>query len=283
MKDTTEINKINEVLVKILAPNPGIMTGNGTNTYLVGEKTLAVVDPGPDHKGHLETIVNYAHKRAKGNIKYILLTHAHPDHALGTAKLKEMTGAVVAAFGPSTDIMPLKPDIYVSEGFVFTLDKVRLRTLHTPGHSSDHLCFLLEDMNCLLAGDHIMQGSTVVILPPQGDMGLYLKSLYRLASLTPPLQTIAPGHGEMITNPAVTLNEYITHRLAREKAVEDSLKTFKKATIDQLLPLVYQDTDPVLHPIARYSLWAHLRKLTLEKKVTCQNMDNLNSMWIYNG
>ena len=202
---------------RIVAPNPGMMTGPGTNTYLVGIDEIVVVDPGPDDKGHLDAIAGCGGDR----IRWIVCTHTHPDHSPGAAGLQARTGAEVLAYDARDDLAIDRP---LSDGDVIEATEFVLRAVHTPGHASNHLCFVLEQERLLFSGDHIMEGSTVVISPPDGDMAVYLASLERVKTLRPRLRTIAPGHGHLIDDPAVRLAGYITHRLEREAAILAALE-----------------------------------------------------------
>ncbi len=257
---------------KVVAPNPGVMTGPGTNSYLVGSGALAVIDPGPAHDGHLDALA----RAGEGRIRWVLTTHTHPDHSPGAAGLKERTGAEVLGFAARDGF---EPDRLLAEGSVLESAEFRLRALHTPGHASNHLCFLLEGAQLLFSGDHVMDGSTVVISPPDGDMDAYLGSLRRLQRLRPPLEAIAPGHGALITEPADRLGYYIAHRLERERMVLAALSEAGRATVDELLPVVYADVDEERHPIARRSLWAHLRKLAGEGAVVGDDVDEVEAGW----
>ena len=158
---------ISPMVRRILAPNPGVFTGPGTNTYLVGIDEVVVVDPGPDladDTSHLDAVVACGGDR----IRWIVCTHTHPDHSPATAALKERTGAEVLAFRTDDNLPAV--DTEIGDGYVLEGTEFRLRALHTPGHASNHLCFLLEGEQLLFSGDHIMNGSTVVIRPPDGDM-----------------------------------------------------------------------------------------------------------------
>jgi glyoxylase-like metal-dependent hydrolase (beta-lactamase superfamily II) len=177
---------------RILGPNPGVMTGPGTNTYLVGIDEVAVIDPGVDDAGHLDAILGCGGDR----IRWILCTHTHPDHAPGAAALRAATGAEVLAF-ESRD--GLDVDVAIGDKHVIEATEFRLTAVHTPGHASNHLCFHLRQEGLLFSGDHIMQGSTVVIAPPDGDMATYLASLEKVRALR--LKAIAPGHGHLIGTP----------------------------------------------------------------------------------
>lgn len=244
---------------RIVAPNAGMMTGPGTNTYLVGIDEIAVIDPGPDDADHLEAIAGCGGDR----IRWILCTHTHPDHAPGAAALKERTGARVMAFGNRDG---LKVDGRLRQGDRIEATEFRLTAHHTPGHASNHLCYFLEEERMLFSGDHVMQGSTVVIKPPDGDMAAYLDSLERVKALR--LKSIAPGHGYLIEDPKPVVQWYIDHRLAREQMVLDALAARGTATIPVLVEDIYTDVDPVLYPVARYSVHAHLLKLAADGKVT---------------
>jgi glyoxylase-like metal-dependent hydrolase (beta-lactamase superfamily II) len=251
-----------DLVVRVTAPNPSVMTGPGTNTYLVGRGELAVVDPGPSIDAHLDAIEAAA--APLGEIRWIAVTHHHPDHAPAATGLSRRTGAPVIAHGhPEVDA----PDRAVGEGYVLTTSRFALRALHTPGHASDHLCWLLEGPSLLFSGDHVMQGSTVVIRPPDGDMAQYLASLERLAAERPPLRTVAPGHGRLIGDPAGVIRGIVEHRLEREQLVETVVRAWPSSTVEELLPTVYPDLAEALVPWARQSLLAHLQKLSAEGRI----------------
>jgi glyoxylase-like metal-dependent hydrolase (beta-lactamase superfamily II) len=253
---------------RIVCENPSFMTGPGTNTYLVGIDEIAVIDPGPEDADHLEAIAGCGGDR----IRWILLTHTHPDHSPGAAALRERTGAQLLAYGRGPDDLPL--DGTLRDGDVIEATEYHLRVMHTPGHASDHLCYLLPEERTLFTGDHIMEGSTVVIAPPDGDMQAYLASLERLKAIKPRLRAIAPGHGHLIENPIEVIDEYITHRLEREQQVLDALRAAGSATIADLVSAIYQDVPAELHPVAAYSVWAHLRKLAAEGRATGDTLED---------
>lgn len=262
-------------LRRITAPNPGPMTGEGTNCYLIGQDDIAVVDPGPAIDSHINHIVEIAGDR----IKWIIVTHTHRDHSPAAAKLAEITGAPclgMLASDPSMQDSSFVPDVVLAHDDTIASSDFTLRTIHTPGHVDNHLCFLLEEDGILLAGDHIMNGSTVVIVPPQGDMKAYIESLQRLKDYS--LKAIAPGHGELIENPMDVLDWTVKHRLIREEKVLSKL-TSQPALLSELVTLVYDDVSPTLHPIAEYSLWAHLLKLEKDKKAIGSNDNNGVTRW----
>jgi glyoxylase-like metal-dependent hydrolase (beta-lactamase superfamily II) len=256
---------------RILAPNPGVMTGPGTNTYLIGIDEVAVVDPGIDDTGHIDAIVGCGGDR----IRWILCTHTHPDHSPGAAALAARTGAPVLAY-ESRD--GLDVDEPIGDGFQLEATEFRMTAVHTPGHASNHLCYLVEEERLLLSGDHIMQGSTVVIAPPDGDMAAYLDSLERLKSLR--LKAIAPGHGHLIEDPAAVIDDYITHRLERENQVLDAVSR-GVTRIDAIVDELYPELVDELVPRARQSVHAHLRKLSGEGRVATVDADDPTGDWTH--
>ena len=255
---------------RVLAPNPGVMTGPGTNTYVVGIDEVAVIDPGIDDAGHLEAIVGCGGDR----IRWILCTHTHPDHSPGAAALKARTGAEVLAF-ESRD--GLEVDTSIADGFRIEATEFRLKAVHTPGHASNHLCYLLEEERLLFSGDHIMQGSTVVIAPPDGDMAAYLESLARIRGLR--LRSIAPGHGHLIDDPIAVIDEYVSHRLEREQQVVAALAAGDRTTA-QIVARLYPDLIEELVPRAAQTVHAHLRKLASDGGASSPDPDDPEAEWI---
>jgi glyoxylase-like metal-dependent hydrolase (beta-lactamase superfamily II) len=254
---------------RVLGPNPGVMTGPGTNTYLVGIDEVAVIDPGIEDDGHLEAVVGCGGDR----IRWILCTHTHPDHSPGAAALKARTGAEVLAF-ESRD--GLEVDTSIADGFQIEATEFRLTAVHTPGHASNHLCYLLEEERLLFSGDHIMQGSTVVIAPPDGDMAAYLESLAKVRALR--LRAIAPGHGHLIDEPVAVIDEYVSHRLEREQQVLDALAAGDRTTA-AIVTRLYVDLVDELVPRARQSVHAHLRKLAAEGRAESADVDDIDAIW----
>lgn len=267
-----EVRTLAPRLRRILAPNPGIFTGPGTNTYLIGEDQVVVVDPGPIDDVHLQRVA----VAGAGRIRWIVVTHTHPDHSPAAAALAALTGAEVLGYDARDDF---EPDTQIGDGWSLRTPEFELSALHTPGHASNHLCYLLERDRVLLSGDHIMSGSTVVIAPPDGDMAAYVEALRRLEQLRPPVRSILPGHGDLIGDPGGKVREYIDHRLAREAAVAAFLEGAGRATVDQIVAGVYTDVPEVLHPVARFSVWAHLRKLRDEGRARAVDPDDLATEW----
>lgn len=250
---------------RVTAPNPGVMTGPGTNSYLIGRGRLALVDPGPEIEAHRDVLL----AAAGAGLERIFCTHTHRDHSPLARELKARTGAQIYGFGKVPDDgrqdRAFAPDIELKDGDEIDCGEFRLRAVHTPGHASNHLCYLLEDTGTLFTGDHVMQGSTVVISPPDGDMQAYLASLDRLLTLD--IAAFAPGHGRLIEAPHDEVRRLIAHRLKREQKVLDAFAVRNPATLDELVPIVYADVSVKLHPVARRSLQAHLIKLGREARV----------------
>ncbi|WP_241505882.1 MBL fold metallo-hydrolase [Parahaliea mediterranea] len=250
---------------RLVAPNPGMMTGPGTNTYLLGHEQVAVLDPGPAIEEHIEAIL----AAGAGKIRWIVCTHTHPDHSPAWQALATATGAEVLGALPADDRFQddtFAPTVQLQHDFVLQTPEFSLRALHTPGHVSNHFCFLLEEEGMLFAGDHIMKGSTVVIVPPGGDMKAYIASLELL--LDYPLQCIAPGHGDVIADPRAEVAQLVEHRLRRERKVLAGLQQLGRADADALVKVVYDDVDSSRHEWAKLSMAAHLIKLRQEQRAT---------------
>lgn len=252
---------------RITAPNPGMMTGPGTNTYLVGNAELAVIDPGPDIQEHIDAILQAA-TDMHAPIRWILCTHTHIDHSPGANRLRDATDAPVIgqlARYPKGQDSTFKPDQHWQHGDAIRSDEFTLRAVHTPGHASNHLCFYLEEEQTLFTGDHIMEGSTVVIAPPDGDMLAYMNSLHQLKEL--PLRHLAPAHGNRIDNPLQIIEALIWHRTLRERKTVEKMQQLGPCTLATLTPSVYDEVPAFLHGLAQMSLLAHLLKLEQERVV----------------
>ncbi len=245
----------------ILAPNAGLMTGQGTNTYLVWahDGSCAVIDPGPDDPSHLDAVVEAI--AAHGVLEAMLVTHGHHDHDAGAPRLRERTGAPVLAWSREGTAAAART---LADGAEVVVGGRAVRALHTPGHRFDHLCFLLEDSGVLFAGDLVAGVGTVAIAPPEGDLTDYMASLRRLRDL--PLRMVLPGHGPPIDTPRQRLDEYIAHREVREAQVLAALADGPR-TAAAMVAAIYAEVDPALHPAAALSVTAHLLKLEREGRV----------------
>ena len=250
-------------VVRLTAPNPGMMTGPGTNTYILGHERFTVLDPGPANGAHIERILELT----GGVVDQVVVTHTHMDHSPAVAQLKARTGCRVFGWpapegagqdqGFTADDQPEHEDLIVTEAGV-------LKVLHTPGHASNHLCYLLLDQELLFSGDHIMQGSTVVINPPDGDMKAYIDSMYDL--LAEPVRFIAPAHGFLMGQPAAVMDYLITHRLSREHKVWRALEALAPVSLKDLTARAYDDVPAAIHGLAARSALAHLLKLEAEHR-----------------
>jgi len=274
-----------------------MMTGPGTNTYLLGSDRLALVDPGPIDDQHERRLLEEAGDR----LRWILVTHTHIDHSPLAAALKDATGAEIVAFGPAppapptvpgrkithldTHDMSFAPDRLLADGDTLDTGEMLVAAVYTPGHTSNHLCFEIEGTGLLFSGDHVMSGSTVVIAPPDGDMAVYLESLEKVRSRRP--RRIAPGHGDMIDDPGAVLDGYLRHRLEREAQVLAQLRagdaghgsTGAGVVIDDLVAAIYVEVPKELHPVARFSVWAHLRKLRAEGRARSDEPEDIDARW----
>ena len=262
-------DQISSGVLRLLAPNAGMMTGPGTNTYLIGNSEVAVLDPGPASTEHIAAI----QRVAPGPIKWILVTHTHPDHSPAAARLAAATGAELLGQPPPdgrTQDKTFAPDRILRNGDVLETGEFRILAVHTPGHASNHICYRHEALRWLFTGDHIMSGSTVVIDPPDGDMGHYIESLEKLKTLN--LAALAPGHGPLIENPDEVVAWLINHRMKREAKVVAALENHANLSVRDLTPFVYDEVDKKLYHLAERSLLAHLLKLEREE-LACKEND----------
>ena len=254
-----EVVEIAPDVRRITAPNPGVMTGPGTNSYILGDDDLMLIDPGPEIDSHRDALLAAVGKK----LRWILCTHTHRDHSPLAQAIKYATGAQILGYGrvPSDGRQDeaFAPDRALDDGDVVDCGVFRVRAVHTPGHASNHLCYLLEGRGVLFTGDHVMQGSTVVISPPDGDMQAYLDSLERLNTLD--VGAFAPGHGHVIETPQAEVQKLIAHRLRREEKIFAALSLVGPATLEELVRTAYDDVSERIHNVAMRSLHAVLIRL----------------------
>ena len=275
----------------VLAPNPSALTGPGTNSFLLGTREVAVIDPGPDIPAHLDAIVVAAGGR--GRISHILVTHAHLDHSGGARTLSRMTGAPVLAFGDagagrSPTMARLAgqgtqggegvdrdfaPDIVLANGAVVETAEWRLTAIHTPGHMGNHLSFAAADT--IFCGDLVMAWATTLISPPEGDLADFLRSLDRLAALGP--ARLLPAHGPAVTDPPARLAELATHRRARTAQVMAALRDAPDVP-SSLAARIY-DVPPELLPAAARNVLAHLIALCDLGAVRAEGAQLSTAIW----
>jgi glyoxylase-like metal-dependent hydrolase (beta-lactamase superfamily II) len=250
---------------RVVANNPSLMTGPGTNTYLVGIDEVAVIDPGPALAKHVDAIVGASMRE---RVRWVLLTHTHPDHWPAAQKIKKLTGAEIAGFSPfpKADEVTVSLDRVLGDGDTIDGTEFRLEAMHTPGHAPNHLCFFLDEERVLFTGDHVLNGTTTVVNPQRGgDMTEYLASLDRLRKIKR-LARICPGHGDVIEDTKAVLDEYVAHRKLRERQILKLLKE-QPRTIKKIVDTLYTETPEGLIEMAQHQVHAHLIKLKNEGKV----------------
>jgi glyoxylase-like metal-dependent hydrolase (beta-lactamase superfamily II) len=256
--------RLTDRVCRVLGLNPGLMTGPGTNTYLVGVRQPLLIDTGAGVAGYVPLLTGFLRREGLGDVPRVLLTHRHVDHMGGVPDVRRAFPRVpVAKLVANDATLPVPVEPLVDQA-VIRGDGVTLRALHTPGHASDHLCFYLEEERALFTGDLVLGGSTTVIPPDDGDLADYLGSLRRILALD--VQRIYPAHGPVLEPARPVIEGYLAHRAERDRQILATLETGVE-TIPGIVRVVYRDVDPALHPIARLSVTSHLVKLEREGRV----------------
>jgi len=258
-------DQVSPLIRRVIAKNPGPFTFTGTGTYIVGHGSVAVIDPGPADNDHILALMAALEGET---VSHILITHTHLDHSPAAAALQQLTGAQTYGFGPhgagkraegivveEGGDMDFVPDIKLNGGESLSGDDWTIDVIYTPGHTSNHLCFALADERAVFTGDHIMGWSTTVIAPPDGDMKAYFESLSTMLKREDAVYW--PTHGPSIDTPKDFVSSLIAHRQAREQDILTALHG-GKSTIAEMVPVIYADLDPRLHPAAGLSVFAHL-------------------------
>lgn len=271
---------------RLTANNPGPFTGWGTNVYLVGESELAIIDPGPDTDDHFEVLLKAVGTKSVSNI---FVTHHHRDHSPMAPRLGEHFKCQTIGFGSplnsanaqaggfeEADHADFVPDVIAQDKQVFTGDGWWIKCLHTPGHTSNHMCYAVIPDNGLICGDHVLAWSTSVVIPPDGNMADYMSSLALVKQQN--FAELWPGHGPAITDPKPFLEAYIQHRMLRDQQILLQLQTGPK-TIKQLVPIIYADIDIKLYPAASISMLSHLIRLCQIGQVKCDGKPGLGRIW----
>ncbi|MBV9571771.1 MAG: MBL fold metallo-hydrolase [Alphaproteobacteria bacterium] len=272
-----ELQRLSPTVSRLLAHNPGPFTFRGTGVYIVEagdtSREVAVIDPGPLVPEHLDAL---RHALRDKHVTHILITHTHSDHSPAAQQLKEWTGAKTYGFGPHGSGMGddakaeeagdlnFVPDVAVRDGDVIAGGDFALECLHTPGHTSNHMCYALRGEKALFTGDHVMGWSTTVVAPPDGDMALYVASLRKLLARHD--RILYPTHGGPIRDSKPFLKAYLQHRLEREAQIVVCLRE-GGTTIPDIVARLYADVDPRLHPAASRTVLAHLLQLQAEGRV----------------
>ncbi|NKL03315.1 MBL fold metallo-hydrolase [Rhizobium leguminosarum bv. viciae] len=256
---------------RVTVNNPGPFTFFGTNSYIIGSSSVAVIDPGPEDEAHFQALMAALGGRA---VTHIVVSHTHRDHSPLAKRLQAATGAVTVGQGPHRPARPLRageinpfsessdlsfvPDIALSDGETISGDGWSLSAVLTPGHTANHAAFALEGREILFSGDHVMAWSTSIVAPPDGSMADYMESLERLIEREDGL--LLPGHGGPVTEPATFLKALKAHRLKREQAVLARIRAGDRG-IAEMVKVIYRDTDPKLHGAAALSVLAHIEDL----------------------
>ncbi|MDK9697208.1 MAG: MBL fold metallo-hydrolase [Siculibacillus sp.] len=262
---------LSALVTRVVANNSGPFTFHGTNTFLVGTRDVAVIDPGPDDPAHVEAVLRAIDGRP---VRAILATHTHRDHSPAARPLAAATGATVYGEGPHRPARPLelgeinpldasgdhdfRPDVRLADGDRVTGDGWTLEAIATPGHTPNHLCFALEEEATIFTGDHVMAWSTSIVAPPDGLMADYMASLARL--IARPEGMLLPAHGTGIAEPTEFLGALVRHRKGRERAVLERLAAGDE-TIAEMVRVVYAEVDRSLHGAAALSMLAHVEDL----------------------
>lgn len=258
-------------VVRVTVNNPSAFTFHGTNSYIVGTDTLAVIDPGPLDENHLRALVATIAGRP---VSHIFVSHTHIDHSPLAARLAAETGAQVLAEGPHRPARPLRigeinpldasgddafmPDVALAEGQLVAGDGWALRAIHTPGHAANHVVFALDGTDIVFSADHVMAWSTSIVAPPDGAMADYMASLDKMLEREDGLYL--PGHGGPVARPAAFVRGLKAHRKMRERAIIERLRSGDR-TVDEMVAAIYRDVDPRLHGAAGLSVLAHLEDL----------------------
>lgn len=276
-------------VLRLTANNPSAFTFHGTNSYVVGKDTLAVIDPGPEDEAHLAALLRAIDGRP---VSHIFVSHTHADHSPLTEKLQQATGARVFAEGPHRPARPLRigetnpldasadtrfnPDETMADDALVQGDGWALRTVHTPGHTANHVAFALENTGILFSADHVMAWATSIVAPPDGAMADYMASLDRLLERDDNL--FLPGHGGPVMQPAAFMRGLKAHRKMRERAVLERVKSGDR-TIADMVAVIYRETDPRLHGAAGLSVLAHLEDLVGRGAVIAENEVSIDGIF----
>ena len=276
-------------VARLTVNNPSAFTFHGTNSYIVGRDTLAVIDPGPEDEAHLAALLAAIDGRP---VSHIFVSHTHRDHAPLSRRLKQATGALIVAEGPHRAARPLHegetnpfaesadmgfaPDIAMGDGETISGDGWALSAIHTPGHTANHVSYALEGSGIVFSADHVMAWATTVVAPPDGAMGDYMASLEKMLARDDRLYL--PGHGGPVKEPASFLRGLRTHRRMRERAIRERIASGDRL-ISDMVKAIYRDTDPRLHGAAALSVLAHIEDLIEKGAIKTDGPPSLNGVY----
>ncbi|TBE05210.1 MBL fold metallo-hydrolase [Rhizobium ruizarguesonis] len=274
---------------RVTVNNPGPFTFFGTNSYIVGSSSVAVIDPGPEDEAHFQALMAALGGRA---VTHIFVSHTHRDHSPLARRLQAATGAVTVGQGPHRPARPLRdgeinpfaessdlsfvPDLALSDGEILSGDGWSLTAVLTPGHTANHAAFALQGRDILFSGDHVMAWSTSIVAPPDGSMADYMESLEKLIEREDRL--LLPGHGGPVTQPASFLRALKAHRLKREQAVLARVQA-GDGRITDMVKVIYRDTDPKLHGAAALSVLAHIEDLLERGEIAADGPPTLAALY----
>ncbi|MBW9056407.1 MBL fold metallo-hydrolase [Rhizobium mesosinicum] len=274
-----------ESVQRLTANNPSPFTFRGTNSYIVGGSSVAVIDPGPENEAHFEALMAALSGR---QVTHIFVSHTHRDHSPLAKRLKETTGALTVGEGPHRPSRPLRegeinlfaessdtdfaPDIAIGDGETISGDGWALTGVLTPGHTANHATFALAGSGILFSADHVMAWATTIVAPPDGSMADYMASLDKLIAREDNL--LLPGHGGPVTAPAPFVRGLKTHRRLRERSIIERIRA-GDGTIPKIVDIIYRDTDKRLHGAAALSVLAHIEDLMERGEVTADGPPSL--------
>lgn len=286
------VAKLSDRVERVIAENPSPFTFYGTGTYIIGEQKVAIIDPGPNLQPHIQALLRAVDGR---EVTHILVTHTHLDHSPASAIIQEVTGAPTYGFGPhgsgqkATSVagesveegadFDFSPDHRLRDADLIHGDGWTIEAVYTPGHTSNHMCFALQEEKALFCGDHVMGWSTTVVSPPDGDMASYMASLEKLQQRGD--EVLWPTHGDAIRNPQDYLHQLMQHRRAREQQILTCLQQ-GIATIPKMVETMYQDVPSYLHPAAARSVLAHIIWLVEKGQITCAEQPGLKTTYAFN-